>query len=85
MLPRLEVLAEAQVTDLSLSLGGEAVRLIIQQISTATLRIKFESLAKTPVAQTVVTNDSLVQQEWSGSRTAAMASQMRSPGADFDR
>lgn len=69
LLPRLEVLAEVQLNDPAFSIGGEAVQLILQQISATTIRVRFLSLAKSAIPSTVTTNDSLVQQEWPGSKS----------------
>jgi alpha-glucosidase/alpha-D-xyloside xylohydrolase len=65
LLPRFETLAEFQLNDAGLSIGGKAVRLSVQQISAATVRIRFLAQAATVLA----TNDILVQQDWPGPKS----------------
>src|SRR6185503_20449709 len=53
----------------ALSIGGEPVQLILQQLSATTIRVRFVSLAKSAIPQVLPGNDSLVQQEWSGAKS----------------
>jgi alpha-glucosidase/alpha-D-xyloside xylohydrolase len=69
ILPKFEALAEFQLDETGLSIDGRPMRLIVQQISKATTRVRFLPQSDNQSSSALATNETLVQQDWPGPKS----------------